>query len=87
MFSTPDPTPEQSKLHGLKMRVFKAIEPYHHRVARKDWNAFQIALKFCTGTNQVEALYRTWQQKLSFKNIADLPDLDQPKPKQLIAAA
>lgn len=80
-FNSPEPTEAEIELKALKNRVFKAIQPYWNRVAPKDWNAFQSALGFATDSNQVEALYKTWQQKLSFKNIAELPDLNaKPKP-------
>lgn len=85
-FYSPEPTPEEVALKRLKNRVLFAIEPYRFRVAGKDWNALLIALKFATDSNQVEALYNTWQGKLRHKNLADLPDLHaKPKPVKQIS--
>lgn len=87
MFSSPDPTPEQSRLHAFKMRVFRAIEPYRNRVKQKDYNAFLIALKFSTDANQVHSLYNHWRDKLTLKLIATLPELNAKTETQTKQAA
>lgn len=69
------------QIGATKRKVRAAIEPHWNRVAPKDWKGFQIKLTACRTIQELEALYKTWQQKLSFKNIAELPDLNaKPKP-------
>lgn len=69
-------------LEELKSIVRSRIEPYKHRVKSADYHALQIALKFATDARQVETLYKTWQDKLAFKQITNLPDLSKPKPRK-----
>lgn len=73
------------QLTKLKNRVRKAINPYFQRVSSKDLNALEIDLGLAHTIAGVERIYREWQQKLAFKNIATLPDLNQ-KPGQKAAA-
>lgn len=81
MFSSPEPTPEQSALHGLKDRCFKRIKPYWNRIAPKEWKSFQIKLKYSQNAAQVVQIYDLYRGKLHHSNIVTLPELDQPLPK------
>lgn len=73
----------------LKRRVFRALEPYSNRLAKKEWVGLQTTLTGLRSVISVRTFYADWCQILRNRKIADLPDLDQPKPKpkQFNAAA
>ena len=64
----------------LKRRVFAAIEPHSNRISKSEWVKFQTDLTGLRSVAAVKGFYSQWRQVLSFRKIADLPDLDQPKP-------
>lgn len=74
-----DPTPEQSALKALKWEAWRNIETCRGRVSSKDLNEVQIRLTHATDEKEVHGYYATWQQKLAFKHIAQLPDLNPIK--------
>ena len=69
------------KLTGpLKRRVFAAIEPHSNRISKSEWVKFQTDLTGLRSMAAVKGFYSQWRQVLSFRKIADLQELDQPKP-------
>jgi hypothetical protein len=71
----------------IKRTAFDLIKPYLHRLDKSEREGMQPALRFCRSVSAVKAWYEQWQGILRFRKIADLPDLDKPKPNQIRNAA
>lgn len=79
-----DPITPSAYLEALKARAIANIEPFRNRVASSDFNELKIRVRHSATALEVEGYYKTWQQKLAFKQIAQLPDLHQ-KPRKAAA--
>ena len=65
------------KLTGpTKRRLREMIEPHTYRVKPSEWNGFLIKLRDCRSVAEIEKLHHHWKEKLSFKQITQLPDLN-----------
>lgn len=65
-------------LQTLKDAAIANIQPYIPQAGRKNFIEAKTRITHSTTEKEVLGYYSAWRQKLAFKNIATLPDLNKP---------